>query len=357
MLRWALAGTALLVLFVMLDVRKDGGSPLGLVQAGERGPSVEAFHRDFPHTELPDIGGHDGQQFYAVARAPMHPTKVAPFLDRPRYRLQRPLYPVLAWALHPTGGGTGLVYALFAVGVVAAIAGGLAMGAISTTFGGPAWMAAAFPLLPGTYAALRISTSDALAVALAFGAIALSLRRRPGLAVVAAVAAVLTKEPAFAVLVGFALWRRDREGARLVTVPIAFAGVLWVALKVLFPDYGTGVIEFVAPLRGLRFGLFQFWLHGTELMAALGIVIAVGFGVAALVARGMRSPFGWIIAAHLTMVVFLSPDVLSLNFNATRATLPLLVAGVLALVDQSRSNSMRPALARSDGPVTSAATP
>src|ERR671919_468424 len=49
----------------------------------------------------------------AIARDPMHLHDVADHLDRPRYRLQRPLYPLLAWLLHPGGGGMGLVLAMF----------------------------------------------------------------------------------------------------------------------------------------------------------------------------------------------------------------------------------------------------
>ena len=102
----------------------------------------------------------------------------SPDLDRPRYRLQRPLLPWLAWAVHPSGGGVGLVYAFLLVGFAALVVGGVSLGAISVTLGGRAWPALAFPLLPGGYVCLRISVADTLSVALALLAIALALRSR-----------------------------------------------------------------------------------------------------------------------------------------------------------------------------------
>ena len=174
----ALAGSFAVLLLVLVDVDRFGGNPVSLVQPGSDGPSAEVFARDFPETELPDGTGHDGQQFYAIARQPMHLKEVAPDLDRPRYRLQRPLLPWLAWAVHPGGGGVGLVYAFLLVGLGALVVGGMSLGAISVTLGGRAWPALAFPLLPGGYVCLRISVADTLSVALALLAIALALRSR-----------------------------------------------------------------------------------------------------------------------------------------------------------------------------------
>src|SRR5690348_7272434 len=97
----ALASSVIVAIAILgLNARQGGGTP-GLVDPGLRGPSVAVFRHDFPGKRLPDDEGHDGQQFYAIARQPMHPTAAARDLDRPRYRLQRILLPVLAWALHP----------------------------------------------------------------------------------------------------------------------------------------------------------------------------------------------------------------------------------------------------------------
>ena len=247
----ALAGSFAVLLLVLVDVDRFGGNPVSLVQPGSDGPSAEVFARDFPETELPDGTGHDGQQFYAIARQPMHLEEVAPDLDRPRYRLQRPLLPWLAWAVHPGGGGVGLVYAFLLVGLGALVVGGMSLGAISVTLGGRAWPALAFPLLPGGYVCLRISVADTLSVALALLAIALALRSRWRSAILAGVLAVLAKEVAVLLFLGFALWRRDRRSAALVAIPLAAGAAWWAALHVLLPDGGGRVDEIVAPFLGL----------------------------------------------------------------------------------------------------------
>ena len=68
----ALAGTLLAMLLVLVHVQMTGRNPLNLLQAGDRGPSAAVIQRDFPDTPLLSGGGHDGQQFYAIARQPMN---------------------------------------------------------------------------------------------------------------------------------------------------------------------------------------------------------------------------------------------------------------------------------------------
>src|SRR5690348_14494095 len=77
LVRLALAGSAIVLALVLVDVARYGANPVSLVQPGADGPSAAAFARDFPETELPDGLGHDGQQFYAIARQPMHLHAVA----------------------------------------------------------------------------------------------------------------------------------------------------------------------------------------------------------------------------------------------------------------------------------------
>ena len=354
-MRWALLGVAVLSLVVLWDVDRTGdGNPVSLVQPGTRGPSAAVFAEDFPDTELPDGTGHDGQQFYAIARQPMHLDAVTPHLDRPRYRLQRPLLPWLAWALHPTGGGTGLIAALVAVNLAAALAGGVAMGWLTRR----AWAAALFPVLPGVYAAVRISTADALAVALALAAVALSLRGRRWAAVLVAIAAVLAKEPTLLVFAGVALWRRDRDGWVLVGAPAAVAAALAGFLQMAVEHNGAGVVEFGVPFAGIARSASRWWLDGQEAWAPAALGLAVVVAVVALWRRGLRTPAAAVAAVHLPFVAVLGPDVIGLNLNAPRATLPLLAFGLVALLapaDQagSRRTSMRRPARATGGVVTS----
>src|SRR5205085_2289525 len=116
----AAAGTLLVAAFMLATVVHNGNQPLALLEPGRAGPSAAAFAHDFPNVVLPPGAGHDGQMFYAIARQPMHPNDAARTLGpNPRYRLQRIVFPALAWALHPSGGGDGLVWALVIVSVLA----------------------------------------------------------------------------------------------------------------------------------------------------------------------------------------------------------------------------------------------
>src|SRR4051812_19502537 len=167
---WALAGTAFAVVLTLVNLASTYDTLGGLVDAGPTDRAAPFLAKDIPDLPILAAGPHDGQQYYVIARQPMHPAAAAAGLDRPRYRLQRILFPWLAWALQPTGGGEGLVWAMFAVGVAGVLAGSVASGALSMQLRGPPWPAITFGLMTGSFTALRISTPDPLAVALVFWA-------------------------------------------------------------------------------------------------------------------------------------------------------------------------------------------
>lgn len=96
---WAAVGTAAMAVLVLLPFVLGNEPVVDLIRAAQHGPSVRVVQRDFPGARLPSGVGLDGQQYYAMAREPLHPIAVSQQLDRPRYRLQRPLFPILAWAL------------------------------------------------------------------------------------------------------------------------------------------------------------------------------------------------------------------------------------------------------------------
>jgi hypothetical protein len=311
--------------------RGDGIS--ALVVPGEKGPSAAVFHRDFPHAQLAPDDGHDGQQFYAISRRPMHLKAVARDLDRPRYRLQRILMPVLAWALHPQGGGPGLAIADFLVA---------ASGALAVGFGG-AWLldalgasedrtaraALLLPVFPGVVASVGLATPDALALGLALIAIALDVRGRPRSAVAVAVLAVLARETILLVLLGWVLWR-GRRAIWLLVVPAAAVAAWWLTLRLTVPSTPYAVQEFQV-IGGLVRSARD-WAGGSDLAAAAVVVASFVLGILALVRRGLRAPFGAAIAIQLVFVLCLGPDVIGLSWNATRATLPLMVLAALALM-------------------------
>lgn len=331
LLVWAAAGTLVVVALALQDVAEHGGrNPVSLIQAGAQGPSRQVVEHDFPGIQLPSGLGHDGQQFYAIARAPMHLDDVARDLDRPLYRLQRPVLPWLGWVLHPSGGGPGLIWALFAVNVAALLAAGVAAGAIAVSWRGPPWVAALVPLIPVGYVSLRITVADELALALALGAIAADIRGRRRLSLLAGCLAALSKESILVVLVGWALARRSRAASVVLGAAAAVTAGWWAALRLLVDTDSPSVQEFGLPLRGLLDSL-ELWWRGQELWAAASIALALALGVLAVVTR-RRHPLTPSIVLSIAFLVPLNLNVLGLDLNGTRAVGSVTALGLLALL-------------------------
>lgn len=339
--RWIVGILAAAVAAALLSAAAIASSnhidhPAAIVHPGADGPSAPAIEADFLDHPLPDGLGHDGQQFYAIARQPMHLDQVAPHLDRPRYRLQRIAQPLLVWALHPQGGGDGLITATVVVGVLSLGALAIAIGALSVQVGGSPLLALLPLALHGAFMAMRLSTADNLALAAALGAMALSLSGRHRLAVASGVLAVLAKESSWLMLLGLALWRRDRRGVELAAVPAAVGAAWWVALRFLVDDHSAGVTEFSLPFLGLWRSV-QWWMDGRTVFAHYVVPAALVLGLWALVRVGLRHPLGPAIAIQLAFLPLLNRDVLALDANGSRMTMPLTVLAAVALLAHLRT--------------------
>lgn len=325
----ALVGTTVTVLLVANDA--SGAHHItNMLLPGEVGPSVDAVTADIPEADLAPGRGHDGQQFYAIARGPMHLDEAAEHLDRPRYRLQRPLFPVLAWALHPSGGGTGLVVALVAVGIAGVVLAGLSAGALSTALGGGTWPAFVVAALPGSYIALRITVADTLALGFALGALWAVETGRARLGVLGAVAAVLTKESTLVLLLAHAVHRRTRASILAAGAALVTTAGWWVALRVLVDSDVPQVKEFTWPLWGIVVYMDE-WLAGEHLFAAAMAIGSFALAFLALWRRGARHPLFGALVATTAFSTVLGTSVVALDFNATRTLGPLLVLAMLTL--------------------------
>lgn len=330
--KWAAMGLLVLLALTAVDVHQRGAdNPLALIQPGQQGPAPELFAQDFPDDEIPDDRGLDGQQYYAIARNPMHLEETAANLDHPRYRYQRPLLPFTAWALHPTGGGTPLVLALLLVSFVGIAVLALASGGLSMALRGPPWVAGLVPLLPGAYWSLRVTVSDGMAVGLAIAAILLSARDRRVWAVAVGCLAVLAKEPAILILLGWTISRRTWKDGLLTVIPGAVI-VTWMAwLNSQLPPDLPRSKDIGPPMDGFVKAWTEIWSKGDENLAMLCVTAGLILAVAALVLRGVRHPLGWPIVVQLGFLVVMGMNPLGTDFGGTRMALPIAVLSILAL--------------------------
>jgi hypothetical protein len=216
------------------------------------------------------------------------------------------------------------------VGALGLLVGGIAMGALSATLGGPAWLAVVFPVLPGSIMSLRITVADALAVALVLVAIMLFLRGMTWPAAIVGCLAVLAKEPMLFALIGVALWKRDRTGLPLVLAPIGAAGAWAIWLRAHVPGTADEVIEFVPPFRGWV-GAVRLWIDGNATLAILAVVGTLAVVVVMLVRRSPAHPLYLAVVINLVFFMILDRDVVGLDRNGTRMSLPLLVLALVAL--------------------------
>jgi hypothetical protein len=226
----------------------------------------------------------------------------------------------------------GLVLALFVVGVAAVLLGGIATGALSVSLGGPAWLAIAFPLLPGSYYALRVTVADTLALALAIAAVALAVRSRWRWAVPVAVLAVLTKEPMVLIFAGWWLGHRSRRAALLVVAPGVVAVTWAVALRLTVPTGASNPPELaLPPLRGLYVAVTDRWFSDHEWLGMASAVPAIVLGLVVLTRRRRTDPLWWAVATQVAFASVYSANVMGMNFGATRSMQPMLLLAVLAL--------------------------
>jgi hypothetical protein len=336
--RWptsmAVAVTALVIALVGVALFLDGAHPLSLIGPGANGPSAAAIQQDFPETSsaggsprlaLPAGIGHDGQQVYAMARNPLSPRSSEQFLDRPAYRWQRPLLPVMAGMLHHAN-GYGLLWTLVGINLAAVAVGALAISVVAQRFGGSPWSGLVMAVLPGAWQTLRLSTPDVLAVALVVVALAFIASQRPWWAAVAACLAVLAKEPVLLVIIGVAL--SVALARRSAGFAAAVALLWWALLRLIFVHPQRGVIEFAGPLMGWSQSI-KWWLDGRDLIAMFSSALAV-MGVVAVWHWRRHHVLGRAIALQAVFVLFLGADVVGLSANGPRALLPLMVLIVVA---------------------------
>ncbi|MGI9649271.1 MAG: hypothetical protein ACR2OI_12200, partial [Acidimicrobiia bacterium] len=92
---WFLLSAAV-ALIVALAIASSNGGISGLLTVGEDFPIRDFVVADLGDIQLATGDGHDGQQYYGIARDPLGRGEVPDLLDNPSYRYLHILYPALA---------------------------------------------------------------------------------------------------------------------------------------------------------------------------------------------------------------------------------------------------------------------
>jgi hypothetical protein len=176
-------------------------NPGVFVHAGDRFVNRAQTEAKLPVKQ--DSGGYDGQFYYRMA---VHPFSMAPTaggitFDHPPKRMERFLYPLLAWAIS-AGQPAGAAWALFGLnlcglGAIAFLAHGLAR-----RLNLPGTMPVAIMLWPGFIVALMYDTAEIVSAAFLLGAISVYLGSRLLAYAVLAACATFTRETTLPVFAG-----------------------------------------------------------------------------------------------------------------------------------------------------------
>jgi hypothetical protein len=280
--------------------------------------------------------GHDGKFFFVQSNDPwvLDPAENAMVLDRPLYRSQRMLYPVLASA----GGlfsAEIVVWSLIVVNALAMGAGTWATAVIATQMGMSVWWGLAFTLNIGFISELNIDGAGIVAAALAFGAVALITRRRVPSGIVLLALAALSREAMLIAAAGTAwwLWRfrgRRREAAFALTIPL-IAVVLWalyLRMRIGFESGASEVEELGLPFVGFAQALAG-W--STPLDIVLGLAILLLFVLYTRRVLISSHLVGWAFLGFVGLGVMFTEQVWQNYFDITRAIAPIITSFVLLM--------------------------
>jgi hypothetical protein len=315
-LRCALAGVAVhtavaAVLLALADFR-----PEKFVQFGRSAPSWPVAVRVLgPDIPARNGYGHDGKEFWLLARDPalLRGSELARALDRPAYRAQRILYPLLAapWRL---AGERALLWGLLVTNLIVVGFGGYVASQLAIEVRAPVWAGLAYALNPAIFVTVLHDGCDAVALGALLWSLLHLTRGSAGRAARAGMLAALAKEASLLSLSGVALVGRGlRWQARVqILVLPTLAAAVWGAYarwRLGWP--ATGLREFTPPFEGYAVA----WRSGAPLA-----VLLLPLAVLTLWLWWRRRSL--LLAATLPFAVlipFLSANVLTYSTGAFRA--------------------------------------
>lgn len=335
----AMALSSLMAVRVLSEV---GWDPTIFVAFGEEATPTREYAEDrLGDVFLRPAQGHDGKFFFVQANDPwvVDPESNAQVLDRPLYRSQRMLYPVLA-------GGAGLldpraiVWAMLLVNLIAMGVGTWATAQIAMEMGGSAWWGLAFALNLGFISEINIGGAGVVAAAAAFAAVLMFMKDRVPLGIALLGVATLAREAMLIAVAGTALllWiqRRRRTAVATALIP-GLAVVMWAAY--LRVRIGEGVVASEVQEIGWPFAgfieAFQSWSED-PIDLAVGVVMMVLFVLFTRRVLISRHLVGWAFLGFVLLGIVFTEQVWHSYFDITRAVAPIITSFVLLVFLGSR---------------------
>ena len=284
--------------------------------------------------------GHDGKYFFLQALDPLYlsPDEHAVHLDRPEYRAQRMLFPLVAGLGGLLSPGA-VLWSMPLVNIAAIALGTLGTARLAQRLDGSAWLGLAFTLNPGIIYSSIISGAGIVAFACAIWGTLAIVDGRTRSAVLWFVAAVLAREVMLLYLVGVCCHRllvTHRIPWALGAIPTlsVFAWMGYLHLRLDSPAEVTEIQEFGPPFVGIL-DVFDNWLSDPiELAIILGLIAMMPLLVLRAIQR--PNPLAWGALGFIPLATLMTSQVWLNFFDISRAITPIVTAYALTVLTAPR---------------------
>ncbi len=299
-----------------------------------------------------DNDGYDGQFFYRFALDPFT-SAVTDFgitLEKPAYRHQRILYPLLVWALS-LGSPALIPWMMLGVNLFGLCVIGWLGGAYAQSLKRHALWGLAIPFYPGFILTLTRDLAEIVAISFLLGSLLLLKRNRHILAVILICLAALARETVLLVAVGallayVATWsRRDgalREGTMMWGYFAAPVAVILFWQTALFYNWGAFPVSGGGGSIGVPFaGFVSFLLETAQLQTRqmsvwfVELVFIIGFVVVTLLALRLTVAPRYVAIAwalYFALGASLTRDIWNEDWGFLRALSEFYLFGALVVI-------------------------
>lgn len=343
-----IVGLAISCVVVLRILIPNGMDPTTFLTLGDKAPEQTEYARRL----LGDVAtrpnlGHDGRFFFAQSNDPLylHPERHAAFLDRPLYRAQRMLFPLIAggFGLFPPGV---VVWSMLVTNLLAMCVGAFLAAQLAIRWGASPWLGLAVPLNIGLILELQIGGAGVVAYACGVGAVYALVTDRTWAAALLFAAAALSRESmlVFAVGVFVLLWLEHRTFLwRIVSMPLLAMAAWHIYIRLQLAGVsGVGVRleNFAPPFVGLWQALHYWAMEASALVAGMAIlVIVVAFTVLAI---RSRLPIAWGALPFVGLATILSVYTWRYPLDIARAMAPVFTAAPFLLAVPERDERDEP---------------